>query len=272
MDETSGMDSRASAGRHPSVTDEIVVRHPEPQEPPPLLTYIARVLPDGFVEIEYKLLADPVVMREIGRSSWLQSRAAGPVRREALVTRYYDTPDFKLRDAGFVLRVRTVGTDHAQSLKMRDSSVSGLFRRMEWQQTVSTDRPDIEKLFGSYEVLARFDIANADLVNLFTTRFERTTIPVIHILAAGKPAAHISMSLDDGAIEAGAVRRGVSEIELELVSGPEEGLHDFAAALRQRYPLTPGRLSKADRGFELICGETLCQPGVSRHRARPPDS
>ena len=51
-------------------------------------------------EVELKLTLPPRALREASRLPWLQKLTTGPVRRKKLVSVYFDTSKFKLRDNG----------------------------------------------------------------------------------------------------------------------------------------------------------------------------
>jgi inorganic triphosphatase YgiF len=213
---------------------------------------LAALLPGGTMEIEFKLMASPAALHGIAGSSLVSRAAVGPVRRQALLNRYFDTPDFRLRRAGLTLRVRGDGEAWVQGLKVRDGGADGLFRRMEWERSVPGDVPELEALFGQDGALAGLGVAAADVGVVFTTRFLRITHALAVTNAADLPDTRFSLALDEGAIETGTRREPLAEVELELEAGPETGMVRFAALLRRDFALVAGTLSKAERGFRLV--------------------
>ena len=57
-------------------------------------------------EVELKLAIPSRAMPAAMRQPWLRTLANGHASRSKLVSVYFDTPEFKLRDHGVSLRVR----------------------------------------------------------------------------------------------------------------------------------------------------------------------
>lgn len=208
-------------------------------------------LPGHFVEVELKLMGDASILRRIAEGPLVRQYATSAPIQRRLVNYYFDTPEFTLRDAFFTLRVRGDGAQWLQGLKVRSRAVAGLFRREEWERVVAANRPELHALPPG----SAFDVVRRTLPRLrtiFVTRFVRTGIAI----ALKQPWAGVDtileMSLDLGEIECGTQSLPVAEVELELISGPEDGLFQFANLLRAAYPLVAGTKSKADRGFALL--------------------
>src|SRR5262245_49057167 len=62
------------------------------------------------------------------------------VRSERLVSVYFDTDRLKLARNGATLRVRRVGRQRIQTIKVGD----GLFERGEWETPIASDHPDLK--------------------------------------------------------------------------------------------------------------------------------
>ena len=60
--------------------------------------------------------------------------------KETLVSVYFDSDEFFLRDHGLTLRVRHIGDKRIQTIK---SAEHGTFERSEWEQTIEGDQPDL---------------------------------------------------------------------------------------------------------------------------------
>ena len=66
-------------------------------------------------EIEIKLKASPETLRRIAESDLVQDLAAGPIQVKQLETRYFDTPQFTLRNLDLTLRMRNKGDNWIQT-------------------------------------------------------------------------------------------------------------------------------------------------------------
>ena len=92
------------------------------------------------VETELKFELEPAQLRLLARHP---AFAGKPVVKK-LTSTYFDTPGFALRDAGFTLRVRRVGTKFIQTVK-RDRGGT-MFERDEWETPVPTRTVDTAAL------------------------------------------------------------------------------------------------------------------------------
>ena len=91
------------------------------------------------VEIELKLALPPQQVEAFLKlMAW---RRSTPVR-QALITRYFDTPDFALSAQGVALRVRRAGRRWLQTLKTEGERRGGLSRRAEYEMAVTRGSPD----------------------------------------------------------------------------------------------------------------------------------
>ncbi|MDP1534650.1 MAG: CYTH domain-containing protein, partial [Rubrivivax sp.] len=90
-------------------------------------------------EIELKLALPPeqaaAFLKRMAR------RRSTPLQQD-LVTRYFDTPDFALSEAGVALRVRRVDRRWLQTLKTEGERHGGLSHRVEYEMPVAGDAPD----------------------------------------------------------------------------------------------------------------------------------
>jgi len=226
----------------------------------PASAEVMQLLSNAFVEIEVKLTGDAGVLNDLFASEWLAAMQTGPASSEALVTHYFDTPEFALRREGLVLRLRWNGKKWTQCLKARSNARNGIYRRREMETTVPTDKPDFATLCGDQGVLKALGVSAERIQHLFSTRFTRTTL---HLKSASRTSAlpsSFTLSRDIGWIEMLSQKQPISEVEVELVDGPEKGMLDFARSLTQRYPLVRGTLSKADRGYRLLGKRTAPKP------------
>ncbi|MEE8629797.1 MULTISPECIES: CYTH and CHAD domain-containing protein [Methylobacterium] len=173
---------------------------------------------------------------------------AGDWTETELTSVYYDTPDSRLREAGYTLRVRRDGDRHLQTVKARGSAAAGLFDRPEWETAVSGPHPDPAAFAGT--PLADLLGGAEDLAPLYTssvTRFLR------RLADTGPAGSRIEVALDRGRLVTPDDRVSpVSEIELELTGGAPAALFDLARALAADVPLRLGVLSKFERGDALV--------------------
>jgi len=189
-------------------------------------------------EIELKFLIAPEASSEI------LARLEGREAVRQLDATYFDTADHALRRAGFGLRIRDGENGRKQTLK--SASSGGVFARGEWESPVAGPEPD-------RDLLARTPAAKvidgADLVPVFATHVRRVT----RLIA--RDGATIEAALDQGELLADDRRKEVSELELELKSGPAHVLFDLAREVAAHAPLRLSLISKAERGYALALDE-----------------
>ncbi|CAL8480813.1 CHAD domain-containing protein [Caballeronia sp. S22] len=181
----------------------------------------------------------------------------GSAYSDDLVSTYFDTPDMHLRKSGASLRVRTVGEQRLQTLKLEGTITAGLFERDEFECPVNEDRPDLDALLAlipkdskAIQILAEPELAER-LDPLFLTRISRCAATLQ--LPDG---TELELAMDDGAVEATAGPSApIHGIELELKSGEPEQLYKLALAILHDVPLRIDHLSKADRGYGLLVQE-----------------
>ena len=87
-------------------------------------------------EIELKLLLDPAHARRLMAHPALRGAARSD---RILDNTYYDTPDLALRRRGVALRVRRIGRQRLQTIKLAAKAIagSGLSIRPEWETPFS---------------------------------------------------------------------------------------------------------------------------------------
>ncbi|MDO9220530.1 MAG: CHAD domain-containing protein [Thiobacillus sp.] len=194
------------------------------------------------VEVELKLALPPP---QAARFIKLMARRRTPGVEQALLTRYFDTPDFALSAQGIALRVRRIGRRWLQTLKTEGERSGGLSRRAEYEVGISGRTPDWSRFPA--EAQARVPEAlRAQLVPVFETHFKRTTW-----LLAGEHGALIEVALDEGEVHAGTQRQPLCEIELELKSGQPDALFALALGWAAQLDYLPLDVSKAERGVRL---------------------
>lgn len=209
-------------------------------------------------ETELKLLLEPAATEQLSRHPLLG--AAGEPTEHWLYNTYYDTPELDLAAAKVALRVRRQGERFIQTLKTRGQSIDGLHQRGEWEWDLDDATLDPARLTGDIWPAALPPAAGLTLLPVFTTDFRRR---LWWITFAG---AEIEVALDQGDVvcECPGGQRltdPISELELELKSGPAEALFELAQQLGEQIALQPGDISKAQRGYRLFgqCGRHSAQ-------------
>ena len=167
--------------------------------------------------------------------------------QQQLVSIYYDTRRLALRKNDVLLRLRRHGNAWLQTVKRQIPSHAGLTRRPAWDAPylnrfdfTSIDEHDLR------EKLQEFSDAGK-LTALFESNLRRTIWRL-------EPSTGVVIlaKLDRGWIASSGRRSGISELELQLVSGGIDALYVVAEQLGARIALTPETLSKAERGYRLF--------------------
>ncbi|MEO6920552.1 MAG: CHAD domain-containing protein [Collimonas sp.] len=204
------------------------------------------------MEIELKLLLDPVDVNRFRRHLLLKKYAIDKPRSQQLNSIYFDTPDLHLKQNHTALRIRKVGRRLIQTCKSGGQVAAGLHQRPEWESEIRGGTPDLPALLGLIEAgSAVAELLSAPalagrLQPIFTTRFRRT------IWMLRMPSgAEIELALDQGAVLHGDQSTLISEVELELKSGDSASLFDVALELQISLPLRAANVSKAERGYAM---------------------
>lgn len=205
------------------------------------------------METELKLLIEPSDIEALRNHPLFKKYAADPPHEESLTGIYFDTPNYDLRRADAGLRVRQVGRDWVQTLKIGGQAVAGLHQRQEWESKVDGPMPDLVALRelvdpkSDYAKLIK-KYSKPDLLHrTFATQVKRTVWELR--LPDGD---EVECVIDEGSIEYGSSKAPIGELELELKSGEPKRLFDLALQLQHDIPLHIGNLSKADRGYGLM--------------------
>jgi inorganic triphosphatase YgiF len=145
-------------------------------------------------EIELKLAIDPRDVQTLRASSILRELALKRTPRRSLVSVYYDTPSRSLARRGIMLRVRKMGSERVQCVKMNAATMSS-FQRTEIESPIRGDNPD---LMQAPDLDVRRTVqkhcAGRGLARVFTTNVERET----WILQLGR--TQIECAIDRGVI------------------------------------------------------------------------
>jgi inorganic triphosphatase YgiF len=174
---------------------------------------------------------------------------AGEAQR--LLNTYFDTPDLALQQRRMAVRERLAGEQWLLTVKTAGQSQNGLSRRQEWEGPTTPGALQFDTLVDDAALAQDLMTLRPNLRALFCTDFERQRWVIAH---AG---AQIEVALDQGRIHVPGTNLSepLLELELELLSGPEEALMALADVLRQTpqgpVMLLPNDASKAQRGMAL---------------------
>ena len=206
------------------------------------------------VEVELKLA---LPQQQAATFIKLMARRRIPPLQQALLTRYFDTPDFALSAQGIALRVRRSGRRWLQTLKTEGERSGGLSRRAEYEVAISGRTPDWSRFPAEAQALVP-EALRAQLAPVFETDFKRTSWQLV-----GEHGTAIEVALDVGevrtlkGIKAGTQRQPLCEIELELKSGQPDALFALALGWAQQLDYLPLDSSKAERGVRLAHQQSL---------------
>jgi inorganic triphosphatase YgiF len=199
------------------------------------------------METELKLsLSAPELPRLLSHPLLTQ---AGNTQR--LLNTYFDTPDLALQQRRMAVRERLAGEQWLLTVKTAGQSHNGLSRRQEWEGPTTPGALQFDKLVDDAALAQNLMTLRPNLRALFCTDFERQRWVIAH------GGAKIEVALDQGHIHVPGtdLSEPLLELELELLSGPEEALMALADVLRQTpqgsVMLMPSDASKAQRGMAL---------------------
>jgi len=197
-------------------------------------------------EIELKLAIDVRDVPKLRRSSVLHELSLKHVTPRSLVSIYYDTPSFSLWRRGIVLRVRKIGRDRVQCVKMNAAATS-VFQRTELEGRIRGNKPDLMQIADpNVRQLIQKHCADHGLARVFATNVERET----WLLRLGR--SQIECAIDRGVISSRTRKAPISELELELKSGQPARIYQLAHRLNAIVPLQIQTKSKEARGYDLI--------------------
>jgi inorganic triphosphatase YgiF len=197
-------------------------------------------------EIELKFQVDSATASKLEQVLLVRPGAKDAPKAKRLVSAYYDTPGCDLLKAGYGLRVREIEGRRIQTLK---SESSGLSVRGEWETELAGDGLDLDALKDTPAAPLIKDL-NGALRPVFATRIERIAYPV----RLGR--SRIEAALDRGHVEAGDRTLDLCELELELKGGPHQGVYALAKRLAEAAPMRLSFVTKAERGYRLLSGQT----------------
>jgi inorganic triphosphatase YgiF len=195
-------------------------------------------------ELKFRLPA------EAERRLWPQLPGAPAPRRRRLDSTYFDTPDFRLRDARAALRLRRDGRRRIMCFKCEPPATPGIPQRREWEAPAPRGKFSTEALpCDEIKADTGIDLRRlaASFARVFDTRFERRSADVLL-----QDGTRVEVCLDAGTIAAGRASAPLLELELELIEGSPASMLVLAEALVEPLHLEHEARSKAERGYRLL--------------------
>jgi inorganic triphosphatase YgiF len=199
------------------------------------------------IEAKYQV-GDPALFAELlgldhaGR--FALHPAATPIDQ---LNTYFDTHEWRLRQARYGFRVRIAQGYAKATLKGPTLLVNDVHTRSEWEVELPDD--DLANLpVGALRNELLRLTGGAPLRPTLSIRNRRQ---IIEVLDGQRPVVEIA--LDNSVINAGGQTQHFYELELELIgAGLPVDLQDLAATLCDRYMLAPEPRSKLERGLALL--------------------
>jgi inorganic triphosphatase YgiF len=216
-------------------------------------------------ELELKFALTREQLARLNADPVLKLLRQGKPKTRTLHSIYFDTPDFRLHDAGYTLRLRRVGRTWRQTVKSGVGVHGGVSHPVEIETVVKADRIDLEQIQDKrVRVGLRQLLGDSQLSPVFETVVQRTE----HQLKTAEGCA-AELALDNGVIRAGASEMPVCEAEMELKAGPPQGLLPLVSKLFTGERLKLAGESKAEAGYRLL-GKLVDEP-LQPLKARLPE-
>ncbi|KZN13440.1 CYTH domain-containing protein [Marinomonas sp. TW1] len=167
-----------------------------------------------------------------------------------LMNAYYDTEDGQLMSGGMALRIRAVNDQFIQTVKTRGTSRVGMHARGEWEWQLENDCLDLSllKAVPLPDALAAMTWS-CHLQQAYRTDFERQ----VWLIQQGDTMMEVVC--DQGKVTSPYGEDSICELELELKSGPEAALYEFALRIAECVPVQVSVVSKAQKGVRLKQGQ-----------------
>jgi triphosphatase len=168
--------------------------------------------------------------------------------KKQLINSYFDNKNLALRKMDIGLRIRGVDQKYEQTVKTAGKVVGCLHQRPEYNVDIEGDNLNL-LLFPDHIWPTDVDVVKLQksLQVIFKTDFSRQTWLIT------QENSVIELALDRGEIftSPNIDTIAINEIEIELVSGDQQALFSLAERLMTVIQMTPGKLSKAARGYAL---------------------
>lgn len=212
------------------------------------------------IELELRFVLEPEQIPRLQRLPVFKTHASCHARTRHMVTVYFDTPDWCLRQSGVSLRVRRIGRQYVQCVKSKADRIAGIRARRELEVDIPTDQP-VPAAIDDPDLVRLLDRAGHDRFQpVFQTEIRRTTR---HLSFAD--GGEVTADIDVGEIVTPSGREPVCELELELKAGEPHRLFDLALDIHSALPLRLSTKTKSARGHALLAGTAP----ESRKSAKP---
>ena len=205
-------------------------------------------------EVELKLATSKAGLRKALVLPWLKKMAGDGVKRQHLVSVYFDTSDHVLRNHGASLRVRRQGEQRLQTIKMNSAPA---LARGEWEAQIDGNEPKLELVRQTALAPILTDKVAQRLRPVFETRVERTLMPL------QIDRSEVELAIDEGCIATADESVDLAEIEIELKQGERRDIARLARRLVHEIPATLGVRAKAEWGYALLDG-TINDPALAQ--------
>jgi len=199
-------------------------------------------------ELELKLATCPDKLNEIKGLDFPGISSQSPWQSKHLANVYYDNSEFKLRELGIGVRIRTVDNRLIQCVKSSGKAIGGLHQRNEDEIELDSNQLDISKIQEPYlQILVEEALEDGgDFAPCFETNFDRTSCVLTF-----SDSTRIEIALDLGSIVSDGNSQQICEVELELLEGSADYIFAIGRYLIKELNLTLSNASKARRGYSL---------------------
>lgn len=199
-------------------------------------------------ELELKLAASPDKLNKIKELDFPGITSQSPWQTKHLANVYFDNTEFKLRELGIAIRIRSFDERMIQCVKSSGKAIGGLHQRNEDEIEIESNQLDISKIQEPYlQILAEEAIEEGgELTPCFETNFDRTSC-----ILSFSDSTRIELALDIGSISSGENSQPICEVELELLEGSADYIFAIGRYLIKELNLTLSNASKARRGYSL---------------------
>lgn len=165
---------------------------------------------------------------------------------------YFDTEDALLFTNGVCFRLRREGEQTVAAIKAKpkedQGEARGFFSRYEWETRAKTWEEGLDRLLEAIEIPeVRKTLETAREKGIIIQTETNFTRQFAHI----KRGSTVYCAAYDRGFLGLAPPMPFAEVELELVSGPEEALSEAAQALAARFSLASEGKSKLQRALSL---------------------
>ena len=186
-------------------------------------------------EFEVKYRSSPRAMAAL-------KAACGPFETITMETTYYDAADGALSARRWTLRRRLENGKSVCTLK----TPGGGLERGEYEVACGDILSAVPALIAAGAPKELEELVSGGIAPTCGARFTRLACRVAY------GASEMELALDEGVLLGGGRELPFREVEVEQKRGPDDSTRRFAAALAQRFSLTPQPQSKLQRAKGLL--------------------